>query len=361
VNAGPDQTIEATSAAGAVVAVAGAASDLDGDTLTYTWSGACGGASGASASLSCPLGTNLVTLSVSDGQNPAVTDTLTMTVRDTTAPHVACGAANSLWHATDQTVTCTASDAVGVSPADASFALATTVAAGVETSTAMTNARPVCDAAGNCATAGPAGPFKIDRRGPAISLTAPASNASYTVGQAVTAAFTCTDGGSGVQSCQGTLANGAPIPTDTPGTFTFTVDAADQVGNTASSSVTYTVTARTFAFTGFFSPVDNAPVFNRVKAGSAVPVKFSLGGDYGLSIFAAGFPRVDRVACGTGVIVDDVEETVAAGSSGLEYDPISQRYKFVWKTDKAMAGTCWQLTLQFTDGTSAFALFEMRK
>ena len=163
---------------------------------------------------------------MSDGQNPAVTDTLTITVRDTTAPHVACGAANSLWHATDQTVTCTASDAVGVSPADASFALATSVAAGVETSTAMTNTRQVCDAAGNCATAGPAGPFRIDRRGPAISLTAPASNASYTVGQAVTAAFTCTDGGSGVQSCQGTLANGAPVPTGTAGTFTFAVDAA---------------------------------------------------------------------------------------------------------------------------------------
>ena len=361
VNAGPDQTIEATSAAGAVAAVTGVASDLDGDTLTYTWSGACGGASGASASLSCPLGTNLVTLSVSDGQNPAVTDTLTMTVRDTTAPHVACGAANSLWHATDQTVTCTASDAVGVSPADASFALATTVAAGVETSTAMTIARPVCDAAGNCATAGPAGPFKIDRRGPAISLTAPASNASYTVGQAVTAAFTCTDGGSGVQSCQGTLANGAPIPTDTPGTFTFTVDAADQVGNTASSSVTYTVTARTFAFEGFFWPVQNPPVVNRVKAGSAIPVRFGLGGNRGLNIFAVGSPQVVQVACETGQPTGEVGETVTAGQSGLLYNPLTKRYIYIWKTQKSMAGACWRLTMQFTDGTSAFALFEMRK
>ena len=55
------------------------------------------------------------------------------------------------------------------------------------------------------------------------------------------------------------------------------------------------------------------------------------------------------------------EETVAAGSSGLEYDPLTERYTFVWKTDKAMAGACWQLTLQFTDGTRAFALFEMRR
>ena len=361
VNAGPDQTIEATSAAGAVAAVTGVASDLDGDTLTYTWSGACGGASGPSASLSCPLGTNLVTLSVSDGQNPAVTDTLTITVRDTTPPNIACGAADSVWHATDQTVSCTASDAVGVSPADASFGLATSVAAGVETSTAVTNTRQVCDAAGNCATAGPVGPFRIDRRGPAISLTAPASNASYTVGQAVTAAFPCTDGGSGVQSCQGTLANGAPIPTDTPGTFTFTVDAADQVGNTASSSVTYTVTARTFAFEGFFWPVQNPPVVNRVKAGSAIPVRFGLGGNRGLNIFAVGSPQVVQVACETGQPTGEVGETVTAGQSGLLYNPLTKRYIYIWKTQKSMAGACWRLTLQFTDGTSAFALFEMRK
>jgi len=34
-----------------------------------------------------------------------------------------------------------------------------------------------------------------------------------------------------------------------------------------------------FDFSGFFQPVDNLPTFNVVKAGQAVPVKFSLGGD----------------------------------------------------------------------------------
>ena len=32
-----------------------------------------------------------------------------------------------------------------------------------------------------------------------------------------------------------------------------------------------------FNFTGFFPPVDNPPTINTVKAGSAIPVKFSLG------------------------------------------------------------------------------------
>ena len=361
VDAGPNQTIEATSASGAIVSVNGSATDLDGDTLTYTWSGACGAASGASAALACPLGTNEVTLSVSDGENPAVTDTLTITVRDTIAPQVACGGADGVWHASNQTVSCTATDAVGVAAADASFTLETTVPAGTETTAAQTGTRAVCDAAGNCSTAGPIGPFRIDRRGPGITLTAPANNASYTVGQAVTARFSCSDGGSGVQTCQGTLADGATIPMNTPGTYTFTVDAVDQMGNTSRTSVTYTVRTQTFTFTGFLWPVQNPPVVNKVKAGSAIPIRFSLGGDFGLDVLAPGFPQVVQVACGTGLPEGEVEETVAALKSGLIYNPFTKRYIYVWKTDKSMAGGCWQLTLRFTDGTSASALFKIRR
>ena len=48
----------------------------------------------------------------------------------------------------------------------------------------------------------------------------------------------------------------------------YTYDAA---GNRTSQK---SVTARvTYNFTGFFSPIDNPPILNTVKAGSAVPVK----------------------------------------------------------------------------------------
>ena len=52
-------------------------------------------------------------------------------------------------------------------------------------------------------------------------------------------------------------------------------------------------------FAGFFPPIDNPPVLNKVKAGSAVPVKFSLTGNQGLDIFAAGYPQSAQVPCQT--------------------------------------------------------------
>ena len=115
-----------------------------------------------------------------------------------------------------------------------------------------------------------------------------------------------------------------------------------------------------YAFDGFFAPIDNGGVANRVKAGAAVPVKFSLGGDRGLDIFAAGNPRSIGVACGSADI-DPVEQTVSAGSSTLVYDPASDRYTYVWKTAKDWAGSCRQLTIEFADGTTETALFSFTR
>src|SRR6185295_6038373 len=53
----------------------------------------------------------------------------------------------------------------------------------------------------------------------------------------------------------------------------------------------------TYSFTGFFQPVDNLPTLNVASAGSAIPVKFSLGGNQGLNIFAAGYPASSPIDC----------------------------------------------------------------
>jgi hypothetical protein len=100
-------------------------------------------------------------------------------------------------------------------------------------------------------------------------------------------------------------------------------------------------------FTGFSQPVDNEPTVNRMNAGRAAPVKFSLGGDRGLDIFAAGYPQVRSVPCGSST--DVVEETTSSDSSHLSYSSADDRYTYLWKTDRAWAGQCKQLVLKFAD------------
>ncbi len=80
------------------------------------------------------------------------------------------------------------------------------------------------------------------------------SSGSYSVGQAVTATYSCTDDRSGIVRCGASTfsANGAPLNTGTlnsavdtssPGPKTYTVTAVDAAGNQSSASVNYVVTS----------------------------------------------------------------------------------------------------------------------
>jgi fibronectin type III domain protein len=128
---------------------------------------------------------------------------------------------------------------------------------------------------------------------------------------------------------------------------------------TASASV-WNAGIPAYAFSGFFSPVDNRPVVNVAKAGSAIPVKFALGGDRGLTIFAPGYPGSGVVPCDSTTLVDGIEETATPGAAVLKYDSGSGRYQYVWKSDKAWAGTCRQLVLKLRDGTAQRATFQFK-
>ena len=84
-----------------------------------------------------------------------------------------------------------------------------------------------------------------DTTRPTVTLTTPAAGAVYDQGQAVNADFSCADeaGGSGLDTCVGTVANGAAVATSTLGTRTFTVTARDNAGNETVVTRTYTVNA----------------------------------------------------------------------------------------------------------------------
>ena len=169
----------------------------------------------------------------------------------------------------------------------------------------------------------------------------------------VTFTPTATDNCSGAVTVVSTPASGS---TFNVGTTTVHVTATDAAGNQTTGSFTVTVL---YNFTGFFAPVDNLPTFNVVNAGKGVPVKFSLSGNKGLDIFAAGYPMSISINCdGSGE--DDVEETLNAGQSSLSYDSSIDTYNYVWKTQNSWAGTCRQLTVKLNDGTEHKANFRFR-
>jgi hypothetical protein len=116
----------------------------------------------------------------------------------------------------------------------------------------------------------------------------------------------------------------------------------------------------TFAFSGFAPPVANLPSTNVVKAGSAVPIKFSLGGNFGLNVVVGGWLSSLRHSCTSIEASAPLEPTSAAGASGLSYDPFSDTYTYVWKTSRDWSGTCQTLVLALVDGSQHYAEFAFR-
>jgi xanthomonalisin len=175
---------------------------------------------------------------------------------DMKPPAVNCGSPDGLWHATDVSIACTASDGgSGLAvPADLSFNLTTSVPAGTETNNASTNSLKVYDNVGNLTTAGPIGGNKVDKKPPSITINQPTATA-YLHSGTLTLNYTVTDGGSGVATVTptmngntsvagGGLTSGTVINLLTAlplGANRFKISAADKVGNNDSSSVTFTI------------------------------------------------------------------------------------------------------------------------
>ena len=86
---------------------------------------------------------------------------------------------------------------------------------------------------------------------PSVSITTPASGASYRFGQDVRASYSCSDGanGPGIGSCLGTVAGGSPINSAKAGKHSFVVTATSKDGKTVTDTVSYTVLRPSNRFT----------------------------------------------------------------------------------------------------------------
>ena len=190
--------------------------------------------------------------------------------------------------------------------------------------------------------------FGLDRTKPRVVSGLPTA---IGIGSTVAAAYTCVDDQgaetSGIHSCTGSIAVGAPLDSSTAGTKTLTVTAEDGAGNVQTATLTYEVVWDKYA--GFFKPVDD---WNTPTAGNAVPVKFSLGGDYGLNVIAAEFPK--SKLCGT------ADSTAVSTAAAEPFSFALGQYSYVWKTDKAWKGQCRELLVKLADNTVKRATFNFK-
>ena len=365
-----------------------ASTDVPADTVTYTlqhenanstWTDVAIGLTNSSyafTGLGEPEGSWLYRVQATDGEltnstSSWATDSSAIVVVDESAPDAPTltppaadyiDSSGNLWYAGPVSVAVTdngdpaladTSAGSGVDPTSFTSPIVASTEGENDLSTTVT------DYAGNTSSAGTQTVF-VDTTGPTVTLTCPTS--PIVLNSTLSASWAASDGtGSGVATGYGS--GTLTVPTGSVGSKTLQVTAGasqDNVGNAspASNTCTYSVV---FSWTGFFQPIDMSGTLNVVKAGSAVPAKFSLAGNQGLGIMTTGFPSSQPITCDSSAPTDPVETTVTAGGSSLTYDATANQYIYVWKTDKTWAGSCRQFNVKLIDGTTHSALFKFTK
>jgi MBG domain-containing protein/trehalose utilization protein/thrombospondin type 3 repeat protein len=137
----------------------------------------------------------------------------------------------------------------------------------------------------------------------------------------------------------------------------LTVDFTPSSHNYTGASKTVQISV-IYRFAGFFSPVKNPPMMNTVRAGRAIPIKFSLGRYEGMRVMQLAQPAVVTVPC-TVLSQNMADEDGWENSSGLRAE--GHKYTYVWKTSASWAGSCRKFVLTLADGTSHSALFRFVK
>jgi len=251
------------------------------------------------------------------------------------------------WNNTDVTVSFSGVDALsGIAACDPAVVLSGEGAGQSATGSCT-------DRADNSASATASG-INIDKTPPTIIWSnGPVDGGIYYFGF-VPAAPTCTasDDLSGPNGCTVSGYSNAI------GTHTMTATAYDKAGNVKKETRTYTVQAWTLS--GFYQPVDMGGVWNTVKGGSTVPLKFEIfAGPTELAdtAYVKSFTAV-QISC-TGSGGEDEVEFTTTGGTVLRYDPVAGQFIQNWQTPKR-PGTCYRVTMTTQDGSSLAALFKLK-
>ena len=188
------------------------------------------------------------------------------------------------------------------------------------------------------------------------NVIAGATSAAGAVVNYTAPTWTDTVSDSGTATC--TPASGSAFQL---GNTTVTCTAIDGAGN-AAIPTTFVVSVK-FRTAGFYQPVDmgtqDKPVYNTVKGGSTVPLKFEVfAGTTELTDTAVVKKMaVSAVQC-TNAPVDEIE-LLATGSTLLRYDTTAGQFIYNWKTPTG-AGKCYNVVVTFWDDSSLSAFFKLK-
>ena len=192
---------------------------------------------------------------------------------------------------------------------------------------------------------------QVDADNPTVSFDSCPStvflNASSSIG------WTANDASSGLS----TAATGTvPLVTSTIGAHQVQSPAPqDNVGHTGTvATCAYTVI---YNFTGFLG-LPAYPAFTKITANTGTTVRFSLAGNQGLGVLAAGSPTSMPINCSTGAPTG--ASTPTTTNKGLTYNSSTNAYSYQWITDRTWAKTCRQLVVSLGDGTVHRANFQFK-
>jgi hypothetical protein len=124
------------------------------------------------------------------------------------------------------------------------------------------------------------------------------------------------------------------------------------------------LTIGAWTLNGFYQPVNMTPnVFNTVKGGSTVPLKFNiyqgtLGTNERTDVTAVKVFTVVSIPCG-GVGAEDPVDFVTTGGTTLRYDAAGRQFVQNWQTPRG-AGSCYRTTMEAQDGSKIAAYFKTK-
>lgn len=343
-----DQTVEATSANGAVATYTASADDLVDSAVTPS----CSPASGSTFA----LGPTTVNCSATDAALNTANGSFTVTVQDTTKPALTVPA-NITEEATGPSGAAVSFTVSAIDAVDSNPSVTCDATSGDIFPLGLTTVScSATDGSNNTAN----GSFTItvqDTTKPAFgTLTNITVDPTSATGAAVTfTAPTASDAVSGVITGTCRPPSGS---TFVIGTTTVTCTAQDAAGNVGSA--TFTVTVNPLTFSGFFSPVDMG-ITNTLKGGNAVPLKFRVfAGSTELTDASLFMVKYIKITCGTNPSVIDEVEVVTTGATSLRYE--NGQFITNWKTPTGSA--CYKVVVTLNDGTtviSPVAYFQTRK